>query len=106
MPHSLQRQWLTQRRMNLCIALSVVRVLLQQYASNGNEQNNHKSGFGWPKKEPLENLYRLIRNNRLREKVKKTQNSSEGSLGKFGQVSSEIHYLSISTYLLLLLLNS
>jgi len=32
--------------MNLCVALSVVRALLQQHASNGIEQNNHKSGFG------------------------------------------------------------
>jgi hypothetical protein len=78
--------------MNLCIALSVVRALLQQYASNGNEQNNHNSVFGRPTKEPLEKLCRMIRNNSLREKVKKTQNSSEGIPGQFGQVSSEIHY--------------
>jgi hypothetical protein len=94
------RQWLTQQRMNLCIALSVVRVLLQQYASNGNEQNNHKSGFGRHTKETLQNLCRVIRNNRLREKgKKKTHNSSEGTPGQFGQVSSEIRYLSVSAYL-------
>jgi len=44
--YSIGRQWLTQRRMNLCIALSDVRVLLQEYVSKGNEQNNHKAGFG------------------------------------------------------------
>jgi len=69
---SIGRQWLTQHRMNFCIALSVVRVLLQRYASNGKEQIDHKSGLKLPTKELLENLCRMIRNNRLREKGKKT----------------------------------
>jgi len=65
---SIGRQWPTQRLMNLCTAFSDVRVLLQQYASNGSEQNNHKSGFGRTAEEPLGNLCRMIRNNRLGEK--------------------------------------
>jgi len=92
--------------MDLCIALSVVRVLLQQYASNGKEQINHKSGLKLPTKEPLENLCRMIGNNRLREKGKETQKRSEGIPRQFGRFSSEIHYLSVSAYLLLLLLPS
>ena len=101
-PHFLQRQWQTQHRMNLCIALSVVRVLLQQYASNGNEQNNHKSGFGWPTKQPLENVCLLIRNNRLREKGKKNhrilQKATQVNLVRFQAKSTTYLFLLISYY--------
>jgi hypothetical protein len=58
--------------MNLCTVLPIVRLLLQQYASKGKEQINHKSGLQLHTKEPLENLCRMVRNNRLREKGKKT----------------------------------